>query len=355
MTILHADNFSIYGTNTALMLNGVYAERRGTLVVDPDGISGGRVFRMEHTSNTYSQTLRYALQNGATMTLGVAVRMWLPNLPLRDAKTFYPIQLMDVGNTSIGALWVSSNGALVLSIGGVDYRTETPVVTANGWYHIEGKFVQTAGTPNFTMDAEIRVEGLTVLTLEAVSSRAAAFGQYAAGTSNDFSTSQGFFIKDLVIWDGEGERNNDFLGSVLVATLAPSEDISLNWTPVGAADGFSILGSSPPNDAKYISAEDDPLPFPYVCEISDLPPEVTSVKALVTYVRAGKSDGGDGGLQIGLTSDPEGSPATVMGNDRPITVAQTYWRDIFEIDPRSNGPWTPGSVNKVRMQLNRTL
>ncbi len=70
----------------------------------------------------------------------------------------------------------------------------------------------------------------------------------------------------------------------------------------------------------------------------------------MTVVRAGKFDGGDGTLQNGLIS----AATPVNGSDRPITVSQTYWRDIFEEDPATVAPWLPAAVNLVQMQINRT-
>lgn len=354
MAILHADNFSIYGTNAALMLNGIYAASNGSLINDPDGISGGKVFQMGHGSNSFSQTLRYAFQNGATMTAGAAVRMWLYNLPPNDTKSCYPITLASTGNEILVTLKVASNGALILTCDSIEYRTPVPVVTANGWYHIEGKFSLTAGAPKYTMDVEIRVEGQTVLELNDISAPAAAFGQFSPATHNNSDAAHTFPIKDLVIWDGSGTQNNNFLGSVLVTTLTVASDVSLNWTPSTGSTGAPILDNIPPNDTQYIVAEDLPLPAPYVGVLTDLPAETTSVKALISFVRASKSDGGDGSLQTSLISSPDDAPATVDGSNRPITVAATYWRDIFELDPKTGAPWLPGSVNAAQIKINRT-
>lgn len=355
MALVHADNFSIYGTDTSLMLDGVYAQVGNfSLGSDPDGISGGYVPNIRNVStNGTWVVMRYALPAGATTTVGVAFRVWLESLPTLDGNGPYLIMYRDVSNNSLGYLRVTSNGRLAFTVnGGSTYSTTTPVVTANGWYHIEVKYTHGTGA---LCSFEVKVEGLTVLTQTDVTATNADVGQLRIDGQN-VGTDIGprFYIKDWVVWDGSGSYNTDFLGSVLVTNLLPTSDVALNWTPVGSTNGWDILDNIPPNDASYIYAEDAPLPSPYVATLSNLPDEVTSVKGLITFVRAAKSDGGDGSMQVGLISDPDGTPATVLGSDRPITVAQTYWRDVFEEDPATTAPWIPAAVNLAQLQIDRT-
>lgn len=103
------------------------------------------------------------------------------------------------------------------------------------------------------------------------------------------------------------------------------------------------------NDMSFLSAPNPP-PLPYVGELTNLPPDVTSVRALITRVRAQKSDGGDGSLQTSLISGVD----TANGTDRPITTALTYWSDIFELDPATGAPWTPVAADAAQLQINRT-
>lgn len=359
MAILHADNFSIYGSNQALMLNGVYAfAGGGSLDTDPDGVSSGRVYRNGgFAQNNYADTLRYVLQNGAVTTLGISVRVWLPHLPFDNIATPYPMVLRTTGNGGICSVTVLSNGALAIQGENRTIMAETavPVLTANGWYHIEGKFtIKNGGTVDL-LSGELRVEGRTVLTLVDYSIPKSAFGQFVMGNSNNTGVfGPSYYVKDFVIWDSGGTVNKDFLGSVIVTTLTIDNDVSLNWVPSTGTTGSAILDNIPPVDGQYISAEDSPIPAPYQGSLTNLPAETTSVRGLVTFVRAGKSDGGDGSLKVSIVSSPGNAPAEVGGEDRPITVAQTYWRDIFEIDPKTSAPWLPATVNGVNIKINRT-
>lgn len=356
MAILHADNFSLYGTTESYMLNGVYSEMGDSdLVADPDGVSSGTVLRLTDTSpgSNTQNTLRYPFQNGAIDTVGIAHRVWFNFLPTTGSTSRINWEIRNVSNDVFATLRVLTTGGLeVILVGaGSTYSTTVPAITANGWYHLEWKFERTAAG---ICDFEVRVEGVTVISETAIGYTDQVPAQFAFRIAYLRDDGQLCYVKDLVIWDATTSLNNDFLGSVLVTNLTPTSDISLNWTPSVGTTGYSILDNSPPVETDYIYAEDSPIPSPYVSAMSNLPAEVTSVKALITYVRAAKSDGGDGSLQTSIISNPDTVPATVDGADRPITTAQTYWKDVFQTDPSTSAAWIPADVDKIHMKINRT-
>lgn len=363
MALIHADSFSIYGSNNDLMLNGVYAQlSRYGLLNDPDGVSPGKVLCTIVRSVANQEPFRYVLPN-SRLTVGVACRVWLSRLPDYTGQNSI-WEIRDQGNNTLACICVDPTGRLVLRTG-INYyggsatigQTDTPVLTPNGWYHMEVKATQGgAGLSGI----EVRIEGLTVFQSSALTFRNTnPIAQVGVSEYSQGNNMPRYYMKDYVVWDTEGSRNNDWMGSVLVVNLNPEADVDLNWTPSTGTTGFDILNNIPPVDGQYLAApysETAPnFPEPYVGSLSDLPTETTSVRGVITYARAGKSDGGDGFFQVGLISNPtEGAPATVLGQNRPITVAQTYWRDVFETDPATTGLWTPEAVNRINIQLNRT-
>lgn len=347
----HADNFSIYGSTTAFLLNGVYASNSGvTLPTDPDGVSGGRVARI---SGQNISGLRYILPE-LSDDVGIPVRIWMDALPtIASARPTIAV-FSNAANGEIVSIVVETTGRISAYRGSRNgtliETTVSPVITANGWYHIETRIARS----DVAGEIEVRVEGVPVLELDTLDLGTSEVAQVALMRVPSAANSATCYFKDFVIWDDSGSFNNTFLGSVLVHTLTPDADIDLNWTPSSGTTGYEILDNIPPVDATYLYAEDSPLPDPYVCSLSNLPDDVTSVKGLITFVRAAKNDGGDGSLQVSLISDPDGTPATFDGADRPITVAQTYWRDVSETDPKTSAAWTPPAVDDAHLKLNRT-
>lgn len=366
MSIEHCDNYSIYGGNTALMLNGVYASlgQNGAIVADPDGVSPGVVWQ-PFTAHFYG--LRYILASGERI-VGHAQRIWLANLAFDTSHGPNITTWLDGGGNQIAAVTVLPTGALKLTVNSpagtptATFQTSGPVITANGWWHIECKLDcgVTAGSGTF----EIRVEGVTVLQETGLTFSAAATGpfveQFVSMWEQSFNTvfeggNPDTYYKDTVLWNGNGTQNIDFLGSVIVASLIPTSDVSLNWTPTPGTDtGATILATAPPVDASIYLDAPYPAPAAYKGLLSHLTGDITSVKCLMTMVRAAKVDGGDGSLQVGIISSPASAPATALGANRPITTAQTYWRDVIELDPKTAAPWLPSSVNVAEIQINRT-
>lgn len=350
MAIVHADNFSIYDTNVGLMTQGIYAEVSGSsaLVSDPDGISAGRVY--QQVSSAASQAvLRYVLPTSQSTT-GVALRVWMNNLPVIEQDRPRIVSFRDGSNVETAYVIIETTGRFTFYDGTNTITTTNPVITANGWWHVEVKYV-TAGTGSI----EIRVEGITVM-------QNTNLGYLSM--PNVFQIAQHYFgfnfgstvvyWKDYIIWDDTGTNNNNFLGTVMVTQLLPMSDVALNWTPSTGSTGYTILDNIPPDDSMYLAAP-FPAPAAYQAGLTNLPKDVTSVKALISIIRAAKTDGGDGNIQVSIVSDPLGTPATVDGADRPITTAQTYWRDVFEIDPKTGAPWTPIAVDNANLKINRTL
>lgn len=345
MTIVHADNFSIYGTDTALMDDGIYAQANGalSLVADPDGLSSGRVLQLASSAVT-RPIVRFVMPT-AEPVVGSAMRIWCSPLPEADNIRSIIASYRDGSNNQFATIMVQTTGRLIFEDGTNTIETAVPVISANAWWHIEIKYDRSGSG-----SLEVRVEGLTVIDEPDLGYVGATdiFQVAFVGPGSNFSDTD-IYLKDYVIWDSNGAYNNDFLGSVLVHTLAPTSDVALNWTPSTGAAGWSILDNVPPNDAQYISAG-TPAPSPYICELSDLPAEVTSVKALMSIVRAQKTDGGDGSLQVSAISNGD----IVNGANRPITIAMTYWRDVFETDPDTGVPWLPEAVNLAQLQIDRT-
>jgi hypothetical protein len=354
MSILHMDDFTIYGTDAgrvARLLDGMYVENvRTDLVADPDPTAGGK-FCCQKFPGGLGGALRKVLPAAKT-TVGVAMRVWYDGFP-SDARF---AMFSDVGNNFHLIFKPDASGNIVVyrfdggfTIGTQIAITATPVLLAHSWQHLEIKvfFDAVAGT------IEIRREGITVLnfagrTTSSVGGVAPSCQNVLLYSGQDGAT---MYVKDWIIWDSSGAFNNNFMGSCQVLKIIPNADVALNWTPSSGATGFNLINeTSPDDDANYIAAP-FPAPAAYKCALSDLPATVTSVRGVMPVHRSRKTDGGDGNIQLGAVS----GGSTGLGADRPITTAYTYYADIFDADPATAGAWSRVSVNALNLQINRTL
>lgn len=354
MALTWVDDFRSYGTSTALLLDGLYAEYTSvTLVTDPDG-GGFDVLRFD--ANPYggggaTGLIRKVLDT-SNVTAGMACRIYLASLPPASDQRPMPIVLCDASNNRLITVHVTPSGQLQAyynNLGTLLGTTDPNTVVAGSWIHIECKVFMSATVGTL----EIRVEGVPKLTLTGLALAATPVAMIRPINDPDITSAcPAYYMKDLVVWDGTGTYNNDFLGSVTVTPIVPDGDVSLGgWVPSTGTTGFDLIDEAPPNDdTDYISADSTP---PAACSftLGNLPANISSVKGVMSLHRSTKIDGGDGNVQVGMIS----GASTDLGSDRPIGASYTYYYDFFETDPNTGVQWTPSGVDSAEIQLDRTL
>jgi hypothetical protein len=357
MAIIWADDFSSYGTSVAALSDGVYAEVVNILMqVDPAPTNN--IYCIRHSSG--GNGMRYVLP-AATATVGYAGRFWFTKLPDTALPTI--IQFRNASNIAQVTVEVTSTGALQVRRGfatlGTVLGISAPVLTANAWNHVEAKVFVNSSTGT----VGLYVNGNQVLALTGINtlnSGSAEISQVfhsslnieVSNTGSNANTATGLTIyrKDAVYWDGNGTRNNDVFGPVSVIRLGVQADSSFSWTPSSGTTGWNLIDETGPDDLDYVTAATPP-PAASAFTLANLPPDVTSVRGLISMVRAKNTDGGDGKLQVSLTSGGSNS----LGVDRQLTTANTYYRDVSELSPATGVAWTPAEVDAATIKLNRTL
>lgn len=348
MAIEHADSFDIYGTDRTLMTDGVYAQVGnpfgGVLVNDPDGTSQQRVFRFAGSDSP----LRYPLQSPESI-VGTSLRVWLSSLPVNTSTEPHLFEWRTIDNEVIGYVAVQTTGALKIVAGGVEVATTNfPVITAEAWWHLECLVDVLTGT------CEVKVEGETVLDEAGLTFSSDTVYQIAPRNEvSNTGDSITWYLKDYVIWNTLDSENDDFLGPVRVINLRPNEDVELGgWQTVPGGAGWPILDNNPPLPGQYLTASPDAVDAPMQFAMTNLPDDITSIKGVVTFVRARKVDGGYGQMQVSMIGTGD---AASDGADRPITAGDVYWRDVHENDPGTGSPWSRVAINASNIRINRTL
>lgn len=138
-------------------------------------------------------------------------------------------------------------------------------------------------------------------------------------------------------------------------TVVPTDGTTTSMTFAETGANISWKSTSGfsygPTEASFVSAADT-LPAAAEMSLTDLPADTTTVRALISVVRASNSDGGDGRLQVSLS--PNGTNYDA-GTDRPLTTAPTFYKDISELSPATSTAWLPSEVNSLRVKFNRTV
>lgn len=370
MSLLWADDFKSYGTTASKMLDGLYAELVGgvsggsspALVTDPDAGSSGTVLKLFNGQAlafpTYPTIMgcrvRHTFPSSKT-TVGIACRIYLDGLP-GHAEIYPQISLTDGSNNAQCGIYITTTGAIRVMSGAVDsgstLTTSSPVITANAWHHIELKATisDTVGT------FDVYVNGAIVVSLTGVDTKGSSSSTVdQVNFGNSWQTNAAsaprinMYVKDYVLWDTAGSINNTFFGPVFVKGLRPNSDVSFNWTASTGSTGYTLIDEASPDDADYISAtvaQTTQSEF----GIENLPSDVTSVRGVVLLSRMKASDGGDCKVQMGMKS----SGSQGLYTDRQITTAFTYWKDVVEVSPNTGVQFTPTEFNNATFTIDRT-
>jgi hypothetical protein len=345
------DNFSSYGItgSNLVMLDGLpYADINRGCVANPDGFSGNRCWDVYNgTNNNHLAGPRIVLSNPQKV-VGVAFRVWVSSLPESNAQRNILFGTRTTTNTNQYNVVLEVNGAIGIYRGSVlMVSTIIPVIYPSSWNHLEIKFDQDTG------EISIRKEGVPLLSATDLTPYTDNTVGIVQTTTRFFSTSAGQpnqYIRDLVIWDSTGTENNDFIGPCGVYTLRPDEDVQTGWDPSTGTFAYPLLSKSTPNDTTYITGIQSPLPDASIVSLTNLPDDIVSVRAVMSLVRAWKTDGGDAWLQTSIISGLDED----TGNDRNVTTTPTYFWDISEINPGTTDPWTPLEINDADLKINRT-
>ena len=359
MALQWADDFGRYGVgadSTEFMLDGLPYANIGTggsggrAEASPDPNDTVRAFLIGFDGSNWQRDFRIALPNVVSNTVGILFRAWLSALPATDGQRPALVGVQRGDAEYMAYLQVEQNGSLTVvgRVGGslVEIAdTVNPVVQPNSFNHYEMVHNALLG------EGQIYVNGILRLSYTGVD---AAVDAEIINFSYRSSVTIGprIWIKDLVIWDSSGSNNNSVMGTVVVRRLRPNGDDTLGgWSPSTGSTGFNLLNKTTPDDSTFLSGDDTP-PDPMIYNLENLPPDITSVRALVPVVRMRKIDGGDANVQTALS--PDGTNWD-NGADRPITSAFSYYFDVSELDPATGLPWNPIGVDAALLRIDRTI
>lgn len=359
MSITWMDNFKLYGTDSARLLDGTpWISLGGSTILedDPDPNASGKVLRIRSVNGTanYAAIPRMALATPATK-VGIAFRAWLEELP-EGAGSSESIHVKSTGNAMIYHWEIRPNGSIQL-YRGTTFSGRTlvadsvaPVILAGAWNHLE-MWIDTVTGEYWFYKEGFEIAALTDTDGSPPSTVIGIVG-FAHGQPGSGTTQPDFDIKDLILADDNGTQNNTpgDIGPVALYTIPMVQDVSGAWVPSSGVDMYAMVDDTSPADVDSISA-DDTLPAAAVMEMDDLPDDIVSIRAVQMFARMRKSDGGDATVQMSLVSNA----VEDNGTDRTITTAYTYYHDISELDPDTAAPWTPTAFNAADFKIDRTL
>lgn len=369
MSIIIMDNMQLYG-GSAAAARAFWSPFTGALVEDPDPEVDGDVATITPSSPDMKH---YFTPEEKSQGIGFSalVRMTLPTDggQLPRIMRFSGVGSAD-GLDEIMFLMVLTTGHLLLTQSptaafgftlGISAR---PVIMRNVWQHIEVYYYSTF---NGTSTIEVRVEGEQVIYADGFSSI-----HFFDNTANDPSiTAVSFhtrrnnigagpqiYMKDIVLWNKEGSRNNDFIGPLVIASRIITSGVELGgWYVQGKPTAPEVLTNTPSVPTEYVAAPAEFVHYPPLEVLSNTTtPPTSTVVAVTVAVTADKTDEGYGQYEVAVVSEEVSTPSEPQfihyAPYSPYDPSTSY-TSVPE-DPATGEVWTPAGLDAASITVTRT-
>lgn len=265
-----------------------------------------------------------------------------------------PIRLfgiLDPSASSLILLSLTSNGTLRVTdaASGTTDSAVTNVIAVGVWCRIEVKF--NLGTSTSTGSLEVRVNGVTVLTLSAQNYFSSAAGALTRFYNTATVSTGDRVFDDIVLNDSTGTVNNSWLGDVRIDTIQPTADTAqADWAKSSGTSGFALIDDTlgaADGDATYLSSNTVGNKSEFV--MSDLPSASGSVFALQMRTKSERAGLSPRTYRTYLKS----SSAIANGVTQQAYALMYGWayNGIADTDPNTTAAWVDAGVNAVNLGL----
>lgn len=350
------DGFDHYGNDATLMQDGSYAAASVTLRTD------------RPRSGTHQCRITAGDDGGLRRVfgddleeVGVGYAFYIPTLPTNSGSLCLA-EFRDNANIAQFGICVTSTGQVFCYRGGGEngpqfgaiLDTSGVCVVAQSYQHFEVR-----GLCDDAVGAvEVRLNGVTVLNLTGANTKAARaadaiIAQVFVGAAGEAVIGFPGYVDmdDFFCWDTlSGSENNDFVGDKKVYTVFPDADTATeDWTPSVGSDSFEMLNNSPPiDDTDYLVTDD--VGARTIVGLQDLPEGIVAIAGVMFATRTWKTDAGNSKVQVGSIS----AGSETDGVIHAVSMAPTYYTDVFEHDPNTSALWTVAGFNASQALVERT-
>ena len=274
------------------------------------------------------------VSNQTTLIVGIAQKTnsYESNIQfIGDNGTVNNLSVYFLNSGGIQVRRGTTAGTLLASAGAGSYPT-------TNWFYSEVKvvFSDTVGT------VEVRINGTAVITatgLDTNNSTTVGSDVVSIQTPNAGANRQ---LDDFYICNGSGSVNNNFLGDVRVATLAPDNNGASSQfvgSDGNSTDNYLLVDESPYNTSDYVASSTSAQKDSY--SMQDLPGSASSVLGVQQVAVLTKTDAGAIQAKHLIRSGATNYSTSAFSLS---TAYQTYLF-IRETNPNTSAAWTVAGVN----------
>lgn len=340
MSILYADNFTFWST---LVQRGWSASSGGGVVA---GTGQGGFDAMRCNSNSSNQhSVTRATFPVADRHATFIVHFYVTFLSAFTI-TQYCSLYGDAGATQHGTLLFNNDGTITVRrggdtgtvIAGPSAAVITPIVGSQ--HHIQWKYTlsDTVGV------TEVKVDGVTVLSATALDTKNA--GTATVLDTVKFVGTSTINFSHLIVANGAGSVNNDFLGECLVLHAMPNADgDTVAFTPSTAGNHWSLVDEIPPNATDYTesSTGDGDIELYNHTDLS-----ITGAIKAVIHANIAAKVGTDPKF---LRDIAKVAGTEYQGASQVLSTSYVYYDKIYETNPATGVAWTAAQSNAAQLGI----
>ncbi len=336
MAIVWYEHFDLYGTvQNNLLPRGYDAFTNNNSGIVTPGRSGTHCFNLSSTIAN-SQVLRRALPATANVAgIGCAIKRISNGA---TANTSMGLRL-EASGTIYAAVINANNGISIYSGTTLLASSADSLIPSGSYVWLEMKADSVADT------LTVRLNGNQIVTASTAINPLTHFsiGKIATNTNAQFD--------DLVVWDGTGTDNNDWIGDTFVLVGTPDSDgTTSQWAPSTGTTRWPLIDETTPLDTDFITG--NTVGDVQECDTTDVTlPSTGAVIAVASQARALKTDAGASSIEVGVAnvSSHSSGPSTSLATGALIIS------HIAERNPDGNIAWTASTAQAARFRVRRSV
>lgn len=334
MAIVWFEHFDLYGGTTAnLMARGYDTFSVNGTMSTTSPRNGSHCFLI--AGNSTNQHLRRALPAPANVAgVGAAIQR-ISNGVSNSASVGVRLEN---GSVSYAAVVNAENGISLYSGATLLASSAPSIVPADTYVWLELKV---------DADADTIAARLNNTPIVNATATIAPMTHFMVGKYSGAPTAR---IDDIVVWDGTGSVNNDWIGDTFVLVAAPNADGAVNqWSASTGTDRWAMIDEASPSEADFISAASIGLANEFSHVALNLP--AGSVAAIGVQARANKNDAGASSINLGIASGSQSS----MSSEIALATGVVAHAHIANLNPDGNVPWTQSAAQAARLRVQRVI
>jgi hypothetical protein len=251
------------------------------------------------------------------------------------------LTFLDAGSIQVD-IRVRPDGTIRATRNGTTLATSSSSLSISTQYFIETK----VAINDTTGSVEVKVNGSSTGWINITSQDTKNTANASANVIqiSGIATSNTDF-DDLVICDGQGSTNNDFLGDVRVDCYLPSgngNSSQLTGSDGNSTDNYALVDEASQNgDTDYVQSATVAQKDTYA--YTDMSHTPSSIFGLQINMVAKKDDSGNRSIQSVVRS----GGSDTDGSAQALSTTYACYREIRETDPNTAAAWTRTNLNSA--------